>query len=141
VNWPDYDSLKRNNRYPDPSPKTGERILGSIQIQHTAVAAATLLKRLAGGARSMARDMRWSYLPPLMVYFAAGVSGFTGIIEAFFVGVAFVALSLLFGLGRVPMNEEIIFCGSPGSDVFLMLAWIAKEAPRNRKATYQEASR
>ncbi|RPJ76732.1 MAG: hypothetical protein EHM15_01495 [Desulfobacteraceae bacterium] len=29
--------------------------------------------------------MRWSYLPPLMVYFAAGVSGFTGIIEAFFV--------------------------------------------------------
>jgi hypothetical protein len=31
------------------------------------------------------RGMRWSYVPPLMVYFAAGVSGFTGIIEAFFV--------------------------------------------------------
>ena len=31
------------------------------------------------------REMRWSYLPPLMVYFAAGVSGFTGIIESFFV--------------------------------------------------------
>jgi hypothetical protein len=31
------------------------------------------------------REFRWSYLPPLMVYFAAGVSGFTGIIEAFFV--------------------------------------------------------
>lgn len=31
------------------------------------------------------RQMRWSYLPPLMVYFAAGVSGFTGIIESFFV--------------------------------------------------------
>jgi hypothetical protein len=31
------------------------------------------------------RCMRWSYVPPLMVYFAAGVSGFTGIIEAFFV--------------------------------------------------------
>jgi hypothetical protein len=30
-------------------------------------------------------EMRWSYLPPLMVYFAAGVSGFTGIIESFFV--------------------------------------------------------
>ena len=29
--------------------------------------------------------MRWSYLPPLMVYFAAGISGFTGIIESFFV--------------------------------------------------------
>ena len=30
-------------------------------------------------------EMRWSYVPPLMVYFAAGVSGFTGIIESFFV--------------------------------------------------------
>lgn len=45
--------------------------------------------RLAGRFWSctagLARDLRWSYLPPLMVYFAAGVSGFTGIIEAFFV--------------------------------------------------------
>jgi MFS family permease len=31
------------------------------------------------------KEMRWSYLPPLMVYLAAGVSGFTGIIESFFV--------------------------------------------------------
>ncbi len=31
------------------------------------------------------REMRWSYVPPLMVYMAAGVSGFTGIIESFFV--------------------------------------------------------
>jgi MFS family permease len=31
------------------------------------------------------RQLRWSYLPPLLVYFAAGVSGFTGIIESFFV--------------------------------------------------------
>jgi hypothetical protein len=31
------------------------------------------------------REMRWSYLPPLMVYLAAGISGFTGIIESFFV--------------------------------------------------------
>jgi MFS family permease len=31
------------------------------------------------------REMRLSYLPPLMVYLAAGVSGFTGIIESFFV--------------------------------------------------------
>jgi hypothetical protein len=30
-------------------------------------------------------EMRWSYLPPLMVYLAAGISGFTGIIESFFV--------------------------------------------------------
>ena len=34
---------------------------------------------------ALAREMRWSYLPPLMVYFAAGVSAFTGIIESFFV--------------------------------------------------------
>lgn len=31
------------------------------------------------------REMRWSYMPPLMVYLAAGISGFTGIIESFFV--------------------------------------------------------
>jgi len=31
------------------------------------------------------QEMRLSYLPPLMVYLAAGVSGFTGIIESFFV--------------------------------------------------------
>jgi len=30
-------------------------------------------------------EMRWSYIPPLMVYLAAGISGFTGIIESFFV--------------------------------------------------------
>ena len=33
----------------------------------------------------IAREMRLSYLPPLMVYLAAGVSGFTGIVESFFV--------------------------------------------------------
>jgi hypothetical protein len=42
-------------------------------------------RRVCGAAAALARDLRWSYLPPLMVYFAAGVSGFTGIIEAFFV--------------------------------------------------------
>ncbi len=31
------------------------------------------------------REMRWSYLPPLLVYLAAGISSFTGIIESFFV--------------------------------------------------------
>jgi len=33
----------------------------------------------------IAREMRWSYLPPLMVYLAAGISGFTGIVESFYV--------------------------------------------------------
>ncbi len=31
------------------------------------------------------KEMRLSYLPPLMVYLAAGISGFTGIIESFYV--------------------------------------------------------
>ena len=44
-----------------------------------------LAGRFRSGAASLACDIRWSYVPPLMVYFAAGVSGFTGIIEAFFV--------------------------------------------------------
>jgi hypothetical protein len=44
-----------------------------------------LAGRFWSGAGGLGRDMQWSYVPPLMVYFAAGVSGFTGIIEAFFV--------------------------------------------------------
>jgi hypothetical protein len=35
--------------------------------------------------RSLGRDMRWSFLPPLMVYMAAGVQGLTGIVGTFFV--------------------------------------------------------
>jgi len=31
------------------------------------------------------RQVRWSYLPPLMVYFAAGISGLTAIVGAFFI--------------------------------------------------------
>ncbi|MEX3011305.1 hypothetical protein [Hoeflea sp. TYP-13] len=31
------------------------------------------------------RQFRWSFLPPLMVYFAAGISGLTAIVGAFFV--------------------------------------------------------
>ncbi|HEX9155812.1 MAG TPA: hypothetical protein VF819_09615 [Nitrospira sp.] len=34
---------------------------------------------------SLGRDMRWSYLPPLMVYMAYGISGLTGIVGTFFV--------------------------------------------------------
>jgi len=33
----------------------------------------------------LGRELRWSYLPPLMVYLAAGVSGLTGIVGAFFI--------------------------------------------------------
>ena len=45
----------------------------------------TLRKWLKGDFLGIFREFRPSYLPPLMVYFAAGVSGFTGIIESFFV--------------------------------------------------------
>jgi hypothetical protein len=34
---------------------------------------------------ALGREFRWSYLPPLMVYVAAGVSGLTGIVGTFFV--------------------------------------------------------
>lgn len=34
---------------------------------------------------SLGREMRWSYLPPLMVYVAYGISGLTGIVGTFFV--------------------------------------------------------
>jgi hypothetical protein len=44
-----------------------------------------LLTAIKNNLSGMVREMRWSYLPPLMVYFAAGISGFTGIIESFFV--------------------------------------------------------
>ena len=32
----------------------------------------------------LAKQMRWSFLPPLMVYFAAGVSGLTSVVGAFY---------------------------------------------------------
>ena len=31
----------------------------------------------------LGRQFRWSYLPPLMIYVAAGVSGLTGIVGIF----------------------------------------------------------
>ena len=34
---------------------------------------------------ALGREMRWSYLPPLMVYMAAGIAGLTGIVGTFFV--------------------------------------------------------
>ncbi len=53
----------------EPAPRPAER------------AARWLLRDVLG----IVREMRFSYIPPLMVYLAAGVSGFTGIIESFFV--------------------------------------------------------
>ena len=33
----------------------------------------------------LGRQFKWSYLPPLMIYVAAGISGLTGIVGTFFV--------------------------------------------------------
>ena len=33
----------------------------------------------------LGRQFKWTYLPPLMVYLAAGISGLTGIVGTFFV--------------------------------------------------------
>ena len=49
-------------------------------------------------------------------------------------GAAFVALSLLLGLGRVPYNEEIIFLGSLAVIVFLMRRLLADLDPARRRA-------
>lgn len=45
----------------------------------------TLLRWLNTLMGSWGREIRWSYLPPLMVYMAAGVQGLTGIVGTFFV--------------------------------------------------------
>jgi hypothetical protein len=132
------------------------------------------------------REMRWSYLPPLMVYFAAGVSGFTGIIEAFFgtlrqmaallaiagmialrgwmtrrpipylvvflsvygalMMIPFISMyyglhewtEARFGFGARTIAMVDTMADSPLGQVAMipMLAWIAKEAPKNQKATY-----
>ena len=44
-----------------------------------------LLKFLDNTFLDLGRQFKWSYLPPLMVYVAAGISGLTGIVGTFFV--------------------------------------------------------
>ncbi|MEO1293705.1 MAG: hypothetical protein AAFV62_12910, partial [Pseudomonadota bacterium] len=54
-----------------------------------ASSSSSLIARLAAWydatIRDLGRQFRWSFLPPLMVYFAAGISGLTAIVGAFFV--------------------------------------------------------
>jgi hypothetical protein len=75
------------------------------------------LARLAAEARALVGGLRWSYLPPLMVYFAAGISGLTSIVGTFFVkeqlglSAAFLA-SLTFWAGlpwvlKVPLGHLV----------------------------------
>jgi MFS family permease len=43
------------------------------------------LHSIVQGLCELPRQLRWSYLPPLMVYLAAGVSGLTAIVGTFFI--------------------------------------------------------
>src|SRR5512133_2476422 len=52
---------------------------------HSVVRRAALWRWFDENILELGREMRLSYLPPLMVYMAAGVSGITGIVGAFFV--------------------------------------------------------
>ena len=44
-----------------------------------------VLKFLDSTFLDLGRQFKWTYLPPLMVYVAAGISGLTGIVGTFFV--------------------------------------------------------
>ena len=44
-----------------------------------------MLAYLEKAVFELTRQFRWSFLPPLMVYFAAGIAGITGIVGTFFV--------------------------------------------------------
>jgi BT1 family len=41
--------------------------------------------RFSHGIRDLQKNWQWSYLPPMMIYFAAGIQGFSGIAGTFFV--------------------------------------------------------
>ena len=77
------------------------------------IKAGALAGRFWTSAAGLACDMRWSYVPPLMVYFAAGVSAFTGIIEAFFVkeklGLSAAMLVLRSWMSRRPVPYLVVF--------------------------------
>ena len=44
-----------------------------------------IIKFLDNTFLDLGRQFKWTYLPPLMVYMAAGISGLTGIVGTFFI--------------------------------------------------------
>lgn len=52
-----------------------------LKVSQSSVEKGTLFQQVFV---ELALQMRWSFLPPLMVYFAAGVSGLTSVVGAFF---------------------------------------------------------
>ena len=65
-----------------------------------------MLRWIDANILALGREMRFSYLPPLMVYVAAGVSGLTGIVGTFFVkdylGLSAVFLAALAFWANIP---------------------------------------
>lgn len=55
------------------------------RINRTLMGKLNLVKRFAADAAALVRGIQASYLPPLMIYAAAGISGLTGIVGTFFV--------------------------------------------------------
>ena len=54
-------------------------------VQSDTATHASLWRWIDRNFLELGRQMRWSYLPPLMVYMAAGISGVTSIVGTFFV--------------------------------------------------------
>ena len=54
-------------------------------VQVKIITASNLVRWVDETILELGRQFRWSYLPPLMVYLAAGVSGLTAIVGTFFV--------------------------------------------------------
>jgi hypothetical protein len=76
------------------APKAAALLSGAWQTMRRAgPTVGAVLKAAAAGSGSwfrvtfvdLGRQLRWSYLPPLMVYFAAGISSLTAIVGTFFV--------------------------------------------------------
>lgn len=69
----------------NPSVKAETKMGSKTQIRMPAKILVNMVGWFQNDFLGVIQQVRWRYLPPLMVYFAAGVSGFTGIIESFFV--------------------------------------------------------
>jgi len=71
----------------------------------------------------LGRELRWSYLPPLMVYMAAGISSLTGIVGTFFVkdylGLSAVFIAALGFWAVIPWSLKMVL----GHLVDLLWRW------------------
>ena len=69
----------------------------------------------------LGRQFKWTYLPPLMVYMAAGISGLTGIVGTFFVK-DYLNLSAAFGFTGSSFFSSIFAWFSDWVYIFTLLA-------------------